>query len=297
MCKVTVIMAVFNGQNFLGEAIKSILNQSLYDWELICVDDGSTDNSKSIIEEYDDERIRYFYQQNSGSPAKGRNLAISKAKGEFISFIDQDDIYHPESLSKRVEYLENNSNLDMVYSDCLVISENGDHVSDSIINYTQKKPYSGDIFSKLFMGIFIPIQGVMLRKTILDDVGVFDETLVGTDDYHLWLRITYDHEIGFLKDSLASWREHSRSLSKRQITMDESFYYCLDSILKLFPNVYSKIDKKVAKRRVCSFAFDVAYAYFCNKKYRESELWFLNVLKYEFNLKIFTFFLVSKIRK
>ena len=100
---VTVLMPVYNGERYLTEAIESVLNQTFTDFEILVMDDGSTDNTKEVIKEFNDERIIYHYDSNSGGPARPRNKGISFAKGGVIAFLDSDDYWHPEKLQKQIE--------------------------------------------------------------------------------------------------------------------------------------------------------------------------------------------------
>lgn len=110
---VSVILPAYNSSSFIGETIDSVLNQTFKNFELIVVDDGSTDKTKEIIEEFikKDERVKYFYQKNSGGPSKPKNFGISKAKGKYIAFLDHDDIWISDKLEKQLSsFKENKSN-------------------------------------------------------------------------------------------------------------------------------------------------------------------------------------------
>ena len=273
MSKVSVIMPVYNGENFIEEAIGSILNQTYSDWELICIDDGSTDGSKEIIRSFNDKRIRYFYQKNFGSPARGRNLGIKVSNGDYIAFIDQDDIYLPESISERIKCFIKNPKICFVYSDCMIIDAEGKEIHDSIIRYTNKIPFSGWVFKELFSGIFIPIQAVMIKKKVFDNVGMFNEKLVGTDDYEMWLRISCHYPITYLNKALAKWRDNPTSLSHNQHQMDENFANCLESVLRQFPDSYTLIGARNVRKRMYALSIDVAYGCLIRGEWNLARKW------------------------
>jgi len=272
MPEVSVIMPVYNGERFLAEAIESVLSQSFEDLELICVDDGSIDESKDIIHSFHDERIKYLYQKNSGSPARGRNVGINESKGNYIAFIDQDDLYMPESIYERVNCFINDPKINFVYSDCEIIDVEGNRISDSIITHANKIPYSGKCFKKLFLGNFIPIQGVMVNRKVFDSVGLFNEHLVGTDDYEMLLRISYHYPVVYVDKTLARWRSHQLSLSHNQHQMDENVANCLDSVLRHLPDCYTLVGENV-KERMYALSKDVAYGYLLRGECNSARQW------------------------
>lgn len=273
MPTVSIILSAYNGEQFIGEAIESVLCQSFSNWELICVDDGSNDRTGDLIHSYTDKRIRYFFQQNSGSPARGRNFGINICEGDYIAFIDQDDIYLPDSISERLNCFIENPELYFLYSDCAVIDHAGKVVSDSIIKYTNKQPFSGNCFKELFCGIFIPIQGVMVRKCVFDKIGVFNESLVGTEDYEMWLRIAYSYPLFFLGKTLAKWREHPPSLSQDRLQMDINFFNCLESILNKYSDASDLIGEQNVRKRMYEFSNDVAYEYIRRSEIEYARHW------------------------
>ena len=285
-------MAVYNGEKHLSEAVESVLNQKNSNFELICVDDGSTDSSANIIEFFNDERIVYLYQANSGSPAKGRNVGIGSSKGEYIVFLDQDDILKPDSLKVRLDWFSAHPDMSFLYSDCEIIDESGEVIEKSLINYTGKTPQSGNCFKALFKGIFIPIQGVMLRKSVFDKVGLLNEELVGTEDYEMWLRIAYNFEVGYLKTVWAQHRMHSTQLTKRNNVMEENFVACLESILELFPDAIKKIGRKETSQRMYKLSFDVMYYHYKEGNWVDARKWLMKCFKYKLRIKDLLRFLV-----
>ena len=274
-------MAIYNGEKYLHKAIKSIISQTYNNWELICIDDGSIDSSKQIINSFDDSRIKYYYQENTGSPVHGRNFGIKVCKGDYIAFLDQDDVYLPESIQKRAIYLNNNNDVNFVYSDCKVIDNENNILHNSIIRYTNKKGLSGKCFEQLFLGIFIPIQGVMVRKKLFERIGLFNEKLIGTEDYEMWLRIAYNNKIHFIDEPLAKWREHSNSLSKSKFLMDKNFLKCLESLVDRYPESKKIVDRNKYNKRLYSFSFDIAYYYYKNKNWEKAIKWHLKCFKYK----------------
>jgi len=273
MPKVSVIMPVYNAQDFIGGAIESVLNQTYSDWELICVDDGSTDGSKNVICSFNNNKIRCIFQEHSGKPSCARNTGIKNSQGEYIAFLDSDDIYRSDSLSKRIEYFQTHPNAVFVYSDCEVIDDKNRMISDSMISWSGKKAYEGHCFKELFVGIFIPTMGVMLKRSILDKVGLFNEKLIGCEDYELWLRISYYFPLNYLSQTMAKCKIRNGSLTTNSLMMDESFFNCLKFILNLFSDCYNFIGKEIVKRRMYNLSIDVAFQYLHRGEWRRARQW------------------------
>lgn len=137
---VSVIMPVYNNEKFVSQAVQSVLNQTISDLELIIIDDGSTDGTRNVIESFSDERIKYHYQENAG-PGAGRNNGMSLSKGEFIAFIDSDDMYKPNKLERQIEFLKENPQYGLVYCEAEVIDAQGNFVANvkADSNYTNKE--------------------------------------------------------------------------------------------------------------------------------------------------------------
>ncbi|MCK4248925.1 MAG: glycosyltransferase family 2 protein, partial [Candidatus Omnitrophica bacterium] len=160
--KVSVIIPVYNSEKFIRETIESVLNQTYYDFEIITVDDGSTDKSADIINSFNDKRISYVYQKNQGISG-ARNTAISESKGEYIALLDHDDLWLPQKLEKQIPLLENNDKVGLVYSDCYNVD-----VDEKVIvrSFEQAKPFRGRVLSHLFGTGFIPCLTAVMKKEV-----------------------------------------------------------------------------------------------------------------------------------
>jgi glycosyltransferase involved in cell wall biosynthesis len=162
-----------------------------------------------------DERIKYFYQKNSGSPASPRNVGIKKAAGAFVGFCDQDDIYYLEKLEKQIKAYEECKDRDkigIIISSADLIDESGRVVSQNI------KPFEGFMGSKeayelLLRGDFITACSALVPRKIFDEIGYLDESLKGVDDYDLWLRISQRYGILTIKEPLCAWRQGKEAMS------------------------------------------------------------------------------------
>lgn len=210
---VSVITPTFNSQAYIGETIESVLNQTWQNWEMIIVDDGSTDATEAVIGSYGvrDNRIKYFpLGYNSGRPSVPRNQGIQRAGGSYVAFLDSDDLWLPEKLERQVRFMEENKAVFMSYTKC-VMQRSGKTVKVRPIVSKQ-----GSIFAPLFLLYnFIPCLTVMMRRgDTLRNEYMFDEDprLRAIEDYDLWLTIARHEKVGFIDEPLAVLRLHKGSI-------------------------------------------------------------------------------------
>lgn len=206
---VSVIMPAYNAANFIQEAIDSVILQTFSNWELIIIDDGSTDTTAEIIAIYinKDNRIKYFYQQNQ-KQSKAKNLGISHASGTYIAFLDADDICFPERFAKQVAFLEENHDIVVCGSWFSIIG------SDRIV----KLPEHHDAIKlALLKGNCMAHSSIMIRKKILAEFPlVFEKSKEPAEDYDLWARLVLKGRLHNLQEVLLDYRTHINQLSKKQ---------------------------------------------------------------------------------
>lgn len=208
--KVSVIIPTYNSATYLAEAIDSVLKQTFPAYEIIVVDDGSTDNTKEILENYiKQKQIIYIFQQNAG-PAAARNQGVRSSNGDLIAFLDADDIWIEDKLKQQVELFLNHNNVDLVYGPRIEFSNTQQDFIDPKI-----KLYSGKIFPHLIKSNFITNSSVIIRKNIFLEVGGFNEdrSLQAIEDYELWLRISIQREIAYVKKIVVKYRLHHNQIS------------------------------------------------------------------------------------
>jgi len=230
---VSVNMPVKNGEKHLKEAIQSILNQTFSDFELIVVNDGSTDCSVEIIHSFDDKRIRFFDNETGNGIASTRNFAIKKSLGKYIAIFDCDDVMLPDRLQKQVDFLEKNPDFALVGSSIETIDENGAPFG----NYIYKLPATL-IKTQLFFNNYFAQSTVMMRKNILENF-FYDTNFVQGEDYLLWTQIAENYKVANLKDKLAQYRIHNQSISNVKKEQQQEFikkvYAVQLSFLKIIP--------------------------------------------------------------
>ena len=188
---ISIITPVYNVERFLAETIESVLAQTYLHWELILVDDGSTDRSAEICKQYveKDNRIKYFYKDNGGQ-ASARNLGIKKATGSYITFLDSDDLYLEDKLENHFNDLENHQ-ADFYYGGGYMLFENRTENKIEPYDWIYGEKTGKDFFNVLYHSCAVNINTVLVKKGLFGHVGYFDEATEfrGTEDWDLWLRI------------------------------------------------------------------------------------------------------------
>ncbi len=205
---VTVIIPTYNRDWILKEAIDSVLSQDFENFELIVVDDGSTDNTQDILDGYTRDII-VLRQDNCGVSA-ARNAGIASASGHFIAFLDSDDLWLPGKLSMQIDFFNSNPDALICQTEELWI-RNGKRVNPK----KRHKKYSGLIFKHSLPLCIVSPSAVMLKKSLLDKTGVFDESFPACEDYDLWLRISCKYPVYLIDTPLIIKRGgHDDQLSK-----------------------------------------------------------------------------------
>ena len=212
---VSVIINCFNGQNFLSKAIESVLDQNYKNWEIVFFDNNSTDNSSLILKNYKDKRIKYFKSKNKLSLYRARNLAIKKAKGTLISFLDVDDWWLKSKLNKQVKFFIKNKNTSVLYSNIYVCDEKKN--SKSI--YIKKKNNNKNLTQKLVDKFEMPILSTMIKKNIFNQIK-FDNRFTIIGDLDFFARLSLIENISFISEPLACYRIHSSNLTQKRIDLN-----------------------------------------------------------------------------
>lgn len=213
MPKVSVIMPAYNAECFIAQAIESVLNQTLTNWELIVVNDGSTDGTAEVLAGYTDERIRVTHQVNGGE-AVARNRGLDAVKGEFVAFLDADDLYLPNALASMVRYLSSNPEVDVLLSDGYFCDEHGKPLMR--LSEHRPGPYTGDILEPLVLSASV-ISGIictMSRRTAIERSGArFDPTLVIGPDWDFWIQLARHARFGYLDQLTCMYRMHQTNIT------------------------------------------------------------------------------------
>jgi glycosyltransferase involved in cell wall biosynthesis len=228
---VSVIIPTYNSASYIVESLQSIFKQSYENFEIIVIDDGSTDNTEEVLQPYQ-KVIRYIKKANAG-PSSARNLGINLARGEFIAFQDADDLWLPDKLQLQLDYFKAHPQVGVVFTGSHRFDAQG--VVDSNIRKGVTIP-TGMIFNEILTSHFIAMPSVMVRKSCLDEVGLFEEALIGNEDFNLYLRLARKFPFGFVNKVLVHIRLHANNLSDNLEQMCEDEIKNLEKIARMFPD-------------------------------------------------------------
>jgi len=238
---ISVIIPTYNRADLIKDAISTVLAQTYQNFEIVVVDDGSQDNTAEIIRDFGDERIKYIYQENSGV-SSARNNGIKNASGEYVAFLDSDDLWHPQKLEKQLSVLENNPDAGLVTTSS---------------QYTTKKIKKHCAKSNILLNpykVFCGTPTLLIRKNVLETAGLFDEYMALCEDWDLFFRISLVSKIRNVPEVLTYVRSHKGNLSKTSPVdkFKESYLRFLD---KSFSNDKLPPQMLKIKSRAYSHAF------------------------------------------
>lgn len=210
---VSIITPLYNAEQYIGETIQSVLNQTYKDWEMIIVDDASTDHGIEIVRQYSDSlrtahRIKLMENHKNLGVARSRNRAIRKAKGQYIAFLDSDDLWMYEKLEKQISFMKK-QDIAFCYSACDVIDRNGNQIG-KVRNVPKTLSYT-----QLLKGNQIPCLTVVLDRSKIPDIYMAD---IKHEDYMLWLTILKNNKKAYgINEVLAHYRVDEKSVSSNKL--------------------------------------------------------------------------------
>jgi glycosyltransferase involved in cell wall biosynthesis len=226
MPRVSAIIPTHNRKDFALEAVASVLAQTYGDYELIVVDDGSEDGTREALQPYG-ERLRYVYQDNNGV-SSARNLGLGLARGEFIAFLDSDDLWLPEKLGVQVAFMDEHPEAQICYTDEIWIRR-GARVNPR----KRHAKYSGEIYPQCLPLCIISPSSALMRRGLFEKIGTFDPALPVCEDYDLWLRVAARFPVFFIPQQLIVKRGgHPGQLSQRDWGNDRYRVRALVKILE-----------------------------------------------------------------
>jgi len=229
---VSVVTATYNMAQYLGDTLDSILAQDYPAIESIVVDDGSSDDTPSILARYaKDPRVHVIRQENAGQTA-AKNRGIAAARGEFVAFCDADDTWRSDKLSLQVPRFRADQRVAVVFSDMQCVDGNGHPVP--LIGPTQR--YRGRVTAPLLVDNFVPFPSAVVRGAVLDELGSFDERLTMSIDYELWLRISVRYLFDFEPQPLVKYRVWEGQMSHRTGERLDNFFNLLRRFLAEHPD-------------------------------------------------------------
>jgi len=272
---VSVIVPAFNCADYIADSVTSALDQDYPNKEIIVVDDGSTDGTLDALSAFEG-RITVIQQQNSGS-AVARNTGIKAAKGEFIAFLDSDDIWFPGKLAIQTEYMASHPEIGLVYHRWLVweLDHAGVFPPLSIPEIPADRlavdsDYSGWIYRQLFNESIIHTTSAMLRRELIERAGMFDTELRKGQDYEYWFRISRHTQVSKLKAVLSAYRINPQSVTNQPSTVNYAALVIKKALLlqeQAGPDT-TRVPRSVVRKRLAIIWFDFAYLH-----YKQGDPW------------------------
>ena len=269
--KVSICIPTYNRRDYLAETLKSISSQTYKDYEIVIVDDGSTDGTKQMVRELDFP-VRYYWQENAGDAA-ARNKLIELADSKYITFIDSDDLLFHDSIERMVKAIPEGADDVIVYGPYVAIDQHG-----NICRRRRKRLYSGNITCRLFNDILVHSCGSMFPIKVLKEFEGFDVTLPVCSDYYLWLRLSLKSRFVAISKPMFKRRRHASNLSAytmanriTELNVLERFYY---------ENGGDKIvPKRMAMRRFGKEEYRVGRCALRERKYQQACEYFKKSLR------------------
>jgi len=211
---VSVIIPAYNSERYIGDALESVLKQTYSNWEVIVVDDGSKDGTADVVKKYAarESRIQYVFQENQRMAA-ARNKGIAMAKGKYIAFLDNDDLFRSEKLSTQVAYMGSHPECGVSYGRILHFFDGAPEV---LYQNPNEKPIDGDAFRSLLWRNSINVLQVLVRKELFDHWGAFQGKWPACDEQYVWVNLArHDTQFHFIDTVVGLYREHRSSDSRR----------------------------------------------------------------------------------
>jgi glycosyltransferase involved in cell wall biosynthesis len=288
MPEVSVVIPAYNSAQFLGEALQSVFEQTFKDYEIIVVDDGSTDQTRKVVDRYKD-RVRYVFQENGG-PAKAKNRGIRDCLGEYIAFLDADDVWLPLKLEKQVSMFRQNPELAMVFTENAVFNRSCTYVTSM---GKRKRLMQGDVARNIFLRSGVVTPTVMVRKVVFDKIGLFEEELRVAEDDNMWVRIAANFKVALIDEPLVKVRAHPH----RATADKEKLFESVQTNIQLLSNRYEGVKEKiedVIPQKISQVHFSLGYHHFENQRYKEARKAFARGIHcYLWNWRNHVYFLFS----
>jgi glycosyltransferase involved in cell wall biosynthesis len=210
--RVRVVIPTFNNARFVGAAIQSVLEQSVGDFEVVVVDDGSTDATREVVEAIRDRRVVYRRQENQG-PSAARNNALRDATNELVAFLDADDLWLPEKLARQLALVDASPAVGLVHGAYVVVDEQGRELVRRL-----GPGLTGRVADRLAVENLVSgsASTALVRRALLDRVGLFDESLRGGEDWDVWFRVARVSELAYVPEPIAKIRRHATNSTRAE---------------------------------------------------------------------------------
>jgi glycosyltransferase involved in cell wall biosynthesis len=260
MPEVSVIIPAYNSARFLAESIPTVLQQTFADFELLVVDDGSTDDTRQVVASFEcDARVRYVHQQNRGGAA-ARNTGIAHCTGKYIAFLDADDLWAPEKLQKQVAVFQESTQVEAVHTAAYLVQLDGEQreVSRRILRrpaFLEQTLYEELLYRMVIIG---SASSVMVRRPVLQQVGPFHEQTLASDR-DMWQRIAEHYDFHYVDEPLVCIRKHQSNMSNDWEKIAESQIRYFHKLTREIPPQYRFHLPRVALSRFALLAIKLVW--------------------------------------
>ncbi|MBN1913036.1 MAG: glycosyltransferase [Candidatus Omnitrophica bacterium] len=271
---VSVIIATYNRAHFIKDAIESVLRQTFNDYEIIIVDDGSTDDTKEVVRQFAG-KVRYCYQENKGR-SESRNTGIRLSQGEYVAFLDDDDIWAKDKIKKQLDYFSAHPEIGLVHSFTDVIDAKGQFLpaeTKERIGYYEKAIKFGSDYKGLSRLCIMFLSTVIFKKKLVEGVGLFDPDIPAFEDWDFYLRFSLKYRIGLIAEPLASFRMHGLQSNK-----EEFFTGRIKTSMKHLAIIDSFAGMRFRRQLRYNFIYHIASAYYIHSDLCEFRKYALKAL-------------------
>jgi glycosyltransferase involved in cell wall biosynthesis len=251
---VSVVIPTHDRADLVLEAVNSVLVQDYTDYEIIVVDDGSSDETEHVLSRLiQNGIIRYYYQNNQGEAA-ARNFGIIMSKGEFVAFLDSDDLFEPKKLGRQVEYLRAHPEVGLVHSSFVKFNNLGQDLGHRNTSW-----FSGYVYPQilLYWTTLMAVDTVIVPRKVFDDIGLFDIALKMGTDLDMWRRIARRYPFGFINQSLARIRVHEGNVSGDRISATDGFVQYLEKAFSDDPSLSKWFRQRVFSKMFSTMAYNL----------------------------------------
>lgn len=244
--EVSVVITAYNRAEYLEEAVRSVMRQTFQDFEIIVVDDGSTDNTRELISKLANPKIRYIYQSNQGTGA-ARNTGLRHSRGRFIAILDADDVWLPEKLEMQIKAFKDNPKAGLVYTNMYFFGAMEPDTPETFFDLLQWPPPRGDVLENMVVRSFGHPSTQLIRKEVFDVTGPFDEKLPYCDDYDMLIRTAAYFEFDVINVPLVKYRIHPGQISRNAEHVLQDHLTVFKKTLKL-PFIGKSVRKRINAR-------------------------------------------------
>jgi glycosyltransferase involved in cell wall biosynthesis len=228
--KVSVIIPAYNAMSFLPQALDSVLNQTFQDFEVLIIDDGSSDTIAAWAVQITHPNVKLISQANQGQSV-ARNTGIRLSQGEYIAFLDADDLWEPTKLEKQISAFMNNSELGLVDTWVFLVDE-----QDNILSQTEIYYDEGNVWLQMLeLNLVMCGSSPMVRRQCFETVGYFNQSIKGPEDWHMWTRIATDYSFKIICEPLVHYRQHPNSTSRNLELMVSNIIKAIEDLFKSVP--------------------------------------------------------------